>query len=345
MTVLSVLNPTLADWMKRQDPQGGVAAVGELLNTTNEVLDYETFLEANQPIGHLVTVRTGLPTVYWRQFNEGTPPSKSTTAQVTEPIGMLEARSEVDADLARLNGDVAAFRMSEERPFIEAMSQEQARTLFYGNPATSPKEYLGLSARYSSLSAGNAQNIIDGADGTASGAVHTSVWLIVWGPETVFCTFPKAFPAGLSHRDLNEQTIQSQNGVAGARMQAFCALYQWKHGFVVKDWRYAVRIANVQVASLRTLATKQAPTAYTNILHMMMLAIDRVPNISLGRAMFCCNRTVQAGIRRLGLEKSGVGITFDSAANQFGTVRKGMQFMGIPIAQCDALLNTESPVA
>ena len=76
---------------------------------------------------------------------------------------MLEAWSEVDKDLAILNGDVAAFRLSEARAFLEAMNQEMAPTLFYGNAGLAPEEFTGLSARYSSLTtAGNGQNIVSG---------------------------------------------------------------------------------------------------------------------------------------------------------------------------------------
>lgn len=345
MTTLSTINPTLADVMKRTDTDGKIAAIGELLSQTNQILDEMTVMTANQPMGHIVTIRTGLPTVYWRSFNEGIVPSKSTTVQVTEPIAMLESRSEVDEELAKLNGNVEAFRMSEDRPFLEAMNEEQARVMLYGNPATSPKEYLGLSARYSSLSAGNAQNVLDVAGGTGSGAVHTSMWLAVWGPESVYCVTPKGFAAGLEHQDLGIQTIQTQGGVTNARMQAYCALYRWKLGLVVKDWRYVVRLANIKVSDLSTLAGRHAPTVFTNLIHYMLQAIARIPSMGLGRPVFYCNRTVMSALMRLALEKSTIGLTVESAATQFGTIRNGLRFMGIPIRQVDQILNTESPVA
>ena len=114
---------TLADWAKRLDPDGKVPVVAELLSQTNEILEDAVFMEGNLPTGHRVTVRTGLPSVYWRSLNAGVPTSKSTTAQVDEACGMLEAYSAVDKDLADLNGNSASFRLSEDQAFLEAMNQ------------------------------------------------------------------------------------------------------------------------------------------------------------------------------------------------------------------------------
>ena len=160
MATLSTQNLTLADWAKRQDPNGNIPMIAELLSQTNEILTDAVFKEGNLPTGDRVVIRTGLPNVYWRQLNQGVIGSKSTTAQVDEGVGMLEAYCEIDKALADLNGNTAQFRLSEDQAFLEAMNQEQAQTLFYGNTNSSPEEFLGLSTRYSDLSAENGQNII-----------------------------------------------------------------------------------------------------------------------------------------------------------------------------------------
>jgi hypothetical protein len=107
---------TLIDQAKRLDPDGKVPVIVELLSQTNEVLDDMLFREGNLPTGHRTTIRTGLPTVYWRMLNQGIPPSKSQTAQVDENAGMLEAWSEVDKDLALLNGNVSASGSRKRAP-------------------------------------------------------------------------------------------------------------------------------------------------------------------------------------------------------------------------------------
>lgn len=140
---------TLADWAKRVDPDGKTPMIVELLSQTNEILSDMLWIEGNLPTGHRTSVRTGLPTVAWKLLNQGVQPSKSTTAQIDEACGIMEAWSEIDKDLAELNGNTASFRLSEAQAFIEAMNQEMAQTLFYGNASISPEEFTGLSDRKS----------------------------------------------------------------------------------------------------------------------------------------------------------------------------------------------------
>lgn len=78
------MSVTLADYAKKLDPNGSIAPVVELLNQTNEILQDILWKEGNLPTGHRVTVRTGLPAVYWRMANQGIPSSKATSAQVDE---------------------------------------------------------------------------------------------------------------------------------------------------------------------------------------------------------------------------------------------------------------------
>ncbi len=330
---------TLADWAKRTDPEGRVPVVAELLSQTNEILEDAVFMEGNLPTGHRVVIRTGLPTVYWRALNQGIPNSKSTTAQVDEACGMLEARSEVDVKLAQLNGNTGEFRLSEDQAFLESMNQTQAQTMFYGNPATDAKQYLGLATRYGTISgAGNAANIMDAG---GSGTDNTSIYLVVWGDNTVFCPFPKGSKAGLSHKDLGEQTVYNADGT---RMQAYATNYQWDNGLVVKDWRYVVRIANIDVSDLMGQTGTQAAAAATHIIKLMARALYRVPNLKMGRPAFYMNRTVHGGLAIAALDKSQAVLKVNEGLTQFGQPHSWLSFLGVPLRQVDALLNTEARV-
>jgi hypothetical protein len=239
-----------------------------------------------------------------------------------------------------LNGSTAAFRQSEDSAFMEAMNQAQAQTLIYGNPTVDPRQYLGLAGRYSAISgAGNSQNILD-AGGT--GSANTSIYLVVWGENTVFCPFPKGSKAGLVAEDDGLLTVYDGNNNP---YKAYQTHYQWKNGLVVKDWRYVIRIANIDTATMAALSGTQATTAVaTNILHMMLRAIDRIPNFSMGRAAFYMNRSVFSLLRRLAMEKSVNALALESGANQFGTPMKWASFEGIPLRKVDQILNTESRV-
>lgn len=333
MAVLSTGAATLADVAKRMDPDGNVAAVAELLSKTNEILTDAVFMEGNLPTGHRTTIRTGLPQVYWRTLNKGVPPSKSVTAQVDETVGMLEARSHVDVRLAELNDNSSQFRLSEDAAFLEAMNQEQATTMFYGNPSTDPRKYLGLAPRYSSLSAGNAANILSGS---GAGSDNTSIWLVVWGDSTVFCTYPKGSSAGLSQRDLGEDDVQDSDG---GWYRALKTLYQWDNGLVVKDWRYVVRIPNIDVSNL------VAESSAADLIKLMARAIDRIPAMGMGNAAFYMNRTVHSMLRIQAMNKTSNVLSIEQGLNQFGKPHSWTAFDGIPLRKTDGILNTEAAVS
>lgn len=333
MTTLTSNFLTLADWSKRVDPEGNVPVVAELLSQSNEILEDALFAEGNLPTGHRVIIRTGLPTAYWRSINQGIPTSKSTTAQVDESIGMLEAYAKVDKDLALLNGNTSAFRLSEDSAFLEAMNQAQAQTLFYGNPATDPRQYLGLASRFGAISgAGNSQNILD-AGGTSTN--NASIWLVCWGENSVFCTFPKGSKAGLIHDDQGELVVYDSNSNP---YQAFQTHYQWKNGLVVKDWRYVVRIANINTANL------VAETAAADIVKLMSRALDRIPNINSSKPAFYMNRTLFSMLRIQSLNKSQNVVNIETGLNQFGQANNWLNFLGVPVRRVDQLLNTEARV-
>ena len=345
MAVLSTNNLTLLDHAKRLDPEGRIATIAELLSTTNEILTDCVWRESNLPTGHREVIRTGLPDVYWRSLNQGIPSSKSTTAQVDEACAILEARSEVDKDLAMLNGNTASFRLSEDAAFLEAMNQRMASTIFYGNPATDPKEFLGLASRYNSTAAGNGQNVLSAG---GSGSDNTSIYLVCWGDQTVFCPFPKGSKAGLIHEDLGEQTVYTNGGSVAERMQALVTRYQWKCGLMVKDWRYVVRIANIDVPDLvgfaATGGTQGLGVFATNIIHMMARAVYRIPNTAMGRCAFYMNRTVHSALSRMAMEKSLGVMSIEKGLTEFGTAQSYMSFLGVPIRKCDAIVNTETAI-
>ena len=332
MSTLSTGALTLADWAKRLDPDGKVPTIVELLSQTNEILTDMLWIEGNLPTGHRTTVRTGLPSVAWRLLNQGVTPSKSTTAQVDEQCGMLEAWSEVDVDLAKLNGNVEAFRLSEARAFIEAMNQEMASTLFHGNSGLDPEEFLGLSPRYSAISgATNASNVISGG-GAASD--NCSIWLVVWGEQSCAGIFPKGSKAGLEHDDYGEVTVELTAGIAGSRMRAFQERWQWKSGIALKDWRHVVRICNIDVSNL------VAKSSAADLTELMIRALYRIPSLKLGRPAFYMNRTCYEYLDIQGRHDEAYTLTKETID---GVERK--TFRGVPVNRCDQLLETEGTVS
>ena len=330
-TVSSSNALTLADWAKRVDEGGKVDKVVEMLNQTNPILDDMLFVEGNLPTGHRTTLRTGLPTVGFRQLNSGVSGSKSKTAQVDEATGIMEALCEVDVDLAKLNGDQAAFRLSEAQAFLEAMNQTMASTLFYGNQAVAPEQFTGLSPRFAASGGANSSNILK-VDATASGADQASVWLVGWGENSVHGIFPKGSQAGIFHEDLGEQLIQLDTSVGGGRMKAFVDRWQWKAGLAVRDWRYVVRMANIDIGNL----TNDTTGSTVKLIEYMSRAIDRLPGVGGVKPAFYMPRGVYSMLKIQAMNKSINSLSLTQGLNQFD-----LSFEGIPIRKTDALLTTE----
>lgn len=330
MPTLSTLNPTLADLTSRMTSDGKIdPMIVEMLAQTNEIIDDMSVIEANGFTEHKTTVRSGLPSGTWRKLNYGVQPEKSRTVQVKDSMGMLETYAEVDKALADLNDNKAAWRLSEDRAFIEGLNQTMATTLFYGDSSVDPEKFMGLTPRYNSLSAENKGNILTGA---GTGNTNTSIWLVVWGPNTMHSLYPKGSQAGLSSRDLGEQTLTDTNG---GMYQGYRTHYKWDLGFTLRDWRYAVRIANIKTADLK----KDAATG-ADLVDLMIQAQELIPNLGLGRAAFYCNRQISSYLRRQITNAKNVNITREEIAG-----KKVTAFDGIPVRRTDALLNTEATVS
>ncbi|MCC2615938.1 hypothetical protein LJ739_06765 [Aestuariibacter halophilus] len=328
MAVVGNTVATLADHAKKLDPNGKVSRTVEILSQQNEILDDMLFKEGNLPTGEQTTIRTGLPDVYYRLANMGVPSSKSKTAQVIEHAASLEARCELDVDVVNLNANAKQFRFDENIAFLEAMNQRMATSLFYGS-ASNPEEFVGLANRYGDLSASNAQNIID-AGGT--GSDNTSIYLVGWGQRTCHGVFPKGTKAGVSHEDLGIGDAFDANG---DRFRAYMDHWKWKNGLVVKDWRYVVRIANIDVSNL--VADETGGTV--KLINLMLRAIHRIPSLSGVKLAFYANRTVKEMLDIQAANKANVQLR---SSEEEGKLKTTLRM--IPVRTVDALLETEARV-
>lgn len=333
MAALATQNPTLLDVAKRTDPDGKISTIVELLKQNNPLLEDLTFQEGNLPTGHKTTVRTGLPTPTWRKLYGGVQPTKSTTAQVTDSCGMLEAYAEIDKALADLNGNTAAFRASEDSAHIEGMSQELSQTLFYGT-ASAPEEFVGLAPRYNDLSAQNADNIIDFG---GTGSDNMSIWLCVWGPQTGFGIYPKGSQGGLQMTDKGQVTIENVDG-NGGRMEGYRTHYRWDAGLTIRDWRYFVRIANIDYSVLNA-GDAGAVTAQKALITAMIKASERIPSLGMGRACWYVPRNIRENLRLGILEKTSNNLSWETVEG-----KRVMTFDDIPVKRSDALTASEARV-
>lgn len=336
MAATSVYYPNLLDFAKRSDPNGKITSmIVEILNETNEVLDDMGWVEGNLPTGHRTTIRAGLPAPTWRKLYGGVQPTKSRTVQITDNTGMLEAFAEVDKALADLNGNAPAWRLSEDKAHIEGMSQEMADTLFYGNEGTEPEAFTGLSPRFNALSgAGNSENIITGG---GSGSDNASIWLIGWGERSVHGIVPKASKAGIQFKDYGEVVLEDASGGSNTgRMVAYRSHYRWDAGLTVRDWRYIVRIPNIDKSALTSDASSGA-----NLPSLMFQALNRPPSLSGAKFAFYMSRDVLTKLR----EQTSALVKQSTLTDTNVGGKMVTSFQGVPIRRVDALSADEAAVA
>jgi len=338
MALLGSSRATLVDVARILDPKGQIDKVANLLQEYNDILDDIPFKEGNLATGHQMTKQTSKPTPYFRLLNEGIVPQKATTGQYTEACAIMENRNQIDINVAQLNGNTKAFRMSQDKPMIEGFSDTLADTLIYGDSSTDEEQFNGLATRYYSTSATDTGDQIINAGGTGSG--NTSIWLVCWGADKVYGIYPKGQKAGLDYQDLGIQEVTT-NSTTGARMRAYESWMQWQVGLAVQDYRYVVRIANIDVASLETASNTSDTSA--NILKMMIVALGKLPPNAGCNPVFYMNQTVKSMLAVKLLDKTNAFLTIKEMKNVPIDRPNGvLSFQGVPCRRIDSILSTET---
>ncbi len=333
MATLATTSPSLLDLALRLDPDGSIATIAEILNQKNDILDDIPFVEANGVTSHQTTVRSGIPVPTWRKLYGGVQPVKSETTKIVDTMGMLENYAEVDQALADLNGNTAAFRLSEDRPIMQGMSDEFATNLFYGNEQANAERFTGLSPRFNLLTGAESGKNIISAAGSSNCA---SIWLGCWADHIAHGIYPKGSQAGLQMKDKGLVTIEDVDGSNGGRMEAYRSHYRWNVGFCLRDWRYWVRIANIDVTAL----TKDAATG-PDLVDLMTQALELIQDLTSGPTSFYMNRRLRGFLRRQMVAK----IKSSTLTWEMEGGKPVMRFDEIPVRRCDSLLNTETAVA
>lgn len=247
--------PNIVNITKRMRPDGSVETrMADTLSKELPMLEDIPWVEGNLPTGHRITAVNALPSPTYRRPNQGLAPVKGETQQYDETCGMLEAHSEIDTALADVGGNAAAYRATEDKLFLEGMSQQVATSLFYDNVTVNPERPHGLAPRYPKTTGYTASNYTQKV-GTPGGSSCQSIWIVSWDVDRVFGIFPKGMVGGLQAKDLGERYVWD---ASNNRFNAYCTQFRWHVGFAVKDYRYAVRIQYDTTDATNAVATSKA---------------------------------------------------------------------------------------
>ena len=339
----------ILDLKARIGPDQKIMRLAQMLSQCNQFLDDIPMKESNEIGGEEFGYVTSIPTGNFRALNQGTPNSKVTSAKGRVGMAELTALSQIDKQVADQSGDPYGYREIEDQGFIEGLSQTLIRTYFYGNSIVDPRQFMGLSAFYNTATVANAPNAVNVQDAGGTGGNNASIWGVGWSPNTFYSAFPKGTVGGLKVDDRGESWPAYDS--FGNPFRAYTAFFTVFAGLVPKDWRFAFRIANIDV----TAAGLAGPNAY-DIFAGLGRAILLPPTVSAeasgitetdapgdaapaAKFLLYCNRTIRHWMDIQAIRNRQVLLTPDQYAG-----KPVMRYRGIRFNVVDQLLNTEARV-
>jgi hypothetical protein len=336
MALLNNLYPTLLD-LAMMPENKDIAEVVNLLTAQNPILEDAAAYECNRGLSHETTVKTGLPSVTWGKLYKGIPAGKGNMQTIKDTTGFVNSAAEVDerlVDIYEKAEDKASCRMEMANDHLEAMAQEAATAIFYHDSAIDPAKPMGLSPRFNSLSAENASQVIDGG---GSGNDNTSIWMVTWDKRSCHLIYPKGHKAGVERKDRG--LIPITDG-SGDRYMVYREEFAWHFGLTVRNWQYVARVANIDVSDLVINAATGA-----NIINLLTEAYyaHKGRRTNMGKTFIYMNTTLVKFLDYQARLTTGQNLflTFDKYGQN---AKEVLHFRGIPIRECDAILNSEDAV-
>lgn len=339
MAAIGVKLVTMADVAKSKNKQ--IGKVAEVLVQENPMLNDIPYMEMNEGTVHKEEIRSALPAVYYRKANQAIPASKTTTEERTFSSAHFESKSQIDTKVASRGGTdrIPYNRWNQAQGHIQAHAIEHAALTIYGSPYSSNLKTPGLFDIYSTTAAAEetSKQVIDGG---GSSSDLTSILRVNWGERAVFGVYPSGTQSGLKRTDRSAGNKEVQiaatdsNGDPGT-FYGYEEQFEIDHGLVVKDYRQACRIANIDIDNLKSGA------AAADLIDLMISAHYKIHNPQNGVGIWYVNRTLEAFLHKQALTKvgAGAGLNYDNYQGQ-----KILMFLGTPIRRADALLNTETQV-
>ncbi len=338
MSTLNGKNLSLYD-LAQMPESSGVKDIINLLAEYNPILTDAPSIECNDGSSHKTTVLTGLPDVIWGRLYQGVPSTKGTRQSISDTCGYMKTACEVDSDLIDVfekAEDKASMRLEEAQVHIEALSQEAAYSIFYADLKTEPDKFMGFAPRFSSFSAENSKQLINGG---GIGNDNTSIWLITWAPQASHLIRPKGVELGIKRKDAgNEYYATDANG---DKYRAYREDFQWHIGLSVRNWQYVSRVCNIDVSELTIDASSGA-----DIVNLMTEAYyqHKGRRSMMGKTVFYANTNIVKFLDYQYRMKPNQNL-FLTYGEQGPNAKEVLMFRGIPIHESDAILNTEEAVS
>jgi hypothetical protein len=323
---------TLIDTIKMLAPgDASFLFCAQTLARKNPVVREAPILEANQALTHIGNRTSSLPTVAFRAINQGVTKSGHKEAQITEPMALMEAMSQIDIELCRLGpGSPEQVRQRIDAAHMEAMAQKLATTIFYGSLGTDPLSFNGFATRFASSTVypnGDSSWWYNVQLAGGSGSDGTSIYVVEWGENKCHLIYPKGTQAGMEIRFLGEQLVLDADS---KQFLAYITDLKWRCGIFIADERCVQRIANIEVSGASNIFDDD----------QLITALNRLPDAGENPATrIYVNRPIRTQMDIRVKDKNNVNYT--NVNDAFG--KPVLYFRGVPVQICDAI-TTEATI-
>lgn len=322
MATRTLSRMTIAEVMKRLDPDGNMAEIAEVLAEENTILQDAPWQPSNAVWSNKTTRRASEPSGTWRKFNQGVNKSRSETVEVVDTIGLLEDRSEIDIEIVNSFPDKDKARSDEDKSFIDGLGKEMTATLLYGDGVDDPEEFSGLAPRLDTLNS-SAYNVIGNG---GSGSDLSSIFVVTWGRDC-YMGYPPGTPVGLQMINMGIESVLDGSSLP---FLAYVTVFKWRAGLIVRDHKCIGRVCNIEDAGASNTFDEDA-------------LIDLLPRMRTGPGTrIYVNKTVMSQAWKRLKDKTNVYFTRGEGLDAGGPP---MYFNGYPFRQVDQILITEGAVA
>lgn len=300
--------PTLLDIAKRTGSDVLVGLVDETTSAHPELT--AGFARTIKGLNFKSRVRTGLPTVGFRNPNEGTPATLGHVENRLVECFLMNPRWECDKAVADSDEFGPQMYIAEEAAaMLEAAMVKLASQFYYGTNLDANKGFPGLIAAY------DATNMAVDAGGTTANA-GSSVWAVKWGSRAVGWVW--GANGALSVSDVVEARVT--DGSSNPYTAYVQELENARPGVQVLD-KYAVgRIKKL---------TEDSGKGLTDLLIAKLLS--KFPAGKKPDHLFASRRSIRQ------LRESRTATNATGAPAPFPT-----ESFNIPILETDAIIDTES---
>ena len=335
---------TLAELVRREDPDGGLADIVDVLSETNAIVGDTTWMQCNDGSSNQTTRVVSEPTGEERMYGQGVQRSAGVTEVINEPTSLLSAFSEPDADMLRnAAGGWQMARMSEDAMFLSGMLKTFASRIFDADRTANPLQILGLNTRtdYNVLSS---DYVFDNAQGNASATANkTSIYIIQWGPKKVNMIYPRGLaPDGtggspIKMTDYGENmVIDALNTTNTAKYPAMQTWFQIAFGLSIEDPRMVKRIVNISTTNI------DGVDDFSFDEDLLTDALTELEDGGMGAVIYV-NRTVKAQMVRRVNGKGNVNFTQESEGDG-AFARPILRFWGIPVKEVAQITNVQATI-